>query len=77
MWVCVNRLIFVLECFKRRHSRQKLKAMQFLGVPVLRCDEYGNYDTIQCHKSVCLCADLNIGVRIRYTFSSKIEELSC
>ena len=55
----------------------KLEAMGLLGVPVPRCDEYGNYDTIQCRKGMCWCADPNTGVAIANTMSTKIEELNC
>ena len=44
--------------------------MGFLGVHVPRCDEYGNYDTIQCHKSICWCADPNTGAGIPNTMST-------
>ena len=73
----VNGLTIVLECFKRRHSGMTLEAMGLLGVPVPRCDEYGNYDTIQCRKGMCWCADPDTGVAIANTMSTKIEELNC
>ena len=55
----------------------KLEALGLLGVPVPRCDKYANYDTIQCHKGMCWCADPDTGVGIPDTISTKTEELNC
>ena len=72
-WICINGSTIALECFKRRHMGMKLEALGLLGVPVPRCDKYGNYDTIQCHKGMRWCA----GVGIPGTISTKTEELNC
>ena len=76
-WICINGSTIALECFKRRHMVMKLEALGLLGVPVPRCDKYGNYDTIQCHRGMCWCADPDTGVGIPDTISTKTEELNC
>ena len=50
-----------IECILSRHQGLKLTKLGLLGVPVPRCDEYGDYDTVQCRKVMCWCADIHTG----------------